>query len=142
MELYEILGVTLNTGILAIFYTVIGAVVSYLLYYFVDEHDEEWEKKSTVYQVGDVFLQIASIGIIAFWITYFVKKAPPIFHVSPQLDIMVDSCMFNVFFAYAMFIFADFLDSKIKFIYHKVFDTHLEKMFPLRKTNKKKSKST
>lgn len=142
MELSEILGVTLNSGILAIFYTVIGGVVSYLLYYFVDEHDEEWEKKSTLYQVGDVSLQLAMIGTIAFWITYIIKEAPPIFHVSRELDALVDTYMSGVFFAYAMFLFIDFLDSKIKFLYHKVFDTHLEKMFPLRKTNKKKSKST
>ena len=142
MELSEILGVTLNTGILAIFYTIIGGVVSYLVYYFVDEHDEEWEKKSTLYQIGDVSIQLATIGIIAFWMTYIIKEAPPIFHVSRELDSLVDTYISGVFFAYAMFLFVDFLDSKIKFIYHKVFDTHLEKMFPLRKTNKKKSKST
>ena len=142
MQLPEILGVTLNTGILAIFYTVIGGIVSYLLYYFVDEHDEEWERRSTLYQVGDVSLQLASIGIIAFWITYIIKEAPPIFPVSRELDSLVDTYMSGVFFAYAMFLFIDFLDSKIKFLYHKVFDTHLEKMFPMRKTNKKKSKTT
>lgn len=142
MELYEILGVTLNTGILAIFYTIIGGVISYLLYYFVDEHDEEWEKKSTMYQVGDVSLQLAVIGIIAFWLTYIIKESPPIFPISRELDSLVDTYMSGVFFAYSMFLFVDFLDSKIKFIYHKMFDTHLEKMFPLRKTNKKKDKSS
>jgi len=142
MQLSEIVGVTLNTGILAIFYTVIGGVVSYLLYYFVDEHDEEWEKKSTLYQVGDVSLQLAIIGIIAFWLTYIIRESPPIFHVTRELDGLVDTYMSGVFFAYSMFLFIDFLDSKIKFLYHKVFDTQLEKMFPLRKTNKKKSKST
>lgn len=142
MKLEEIVRVSLNTGILAIFYTVIGGVVSYLLYYFVDEHDEEWEKKSTLYQVGDVSIQLATIGTIAFWMTYIIKEAPPIFHVTRELDGLVDTYMSGVFFAYAMFLFMEFLDSKIKFLYHKLLDTHLEKMFPLRKTNKKKSKST
>jgi uncharacterized membrane-anchored protein len=142
MELSEIFGVTLNTGILAIFYTVIGGIVSYLLYYFIDEHDEDWEKKSTLYQVSDVSIQLAVVGTIAFWITYIIKEAPPIFHVSRELDALVDTYMSGVFFAYSMFLFLDFLDSKIKFLYHKVLDTHLEKMFPLRKTNKKKSKTT
>ena len=135
----EILRVTLNIGILAIFYTVVGGIVSYLLYYVVSEHNEEWERKPTWYQLGDVSIQLASIGTFAFWITYFVKKAPPIFHVSPELDAMVDSCIVNVFFAYAMFLFLDFLDSKIKYLYHKLLETHLERMFPLRKTNKKKT---
>jgi uncharacterized membrane-anchored protein len=139
MKFQEIIGVTLNTGILAVFYTAIGGVISYLLYYFVDEHDEEWEKKSMWYQLGDVSLQLAFIGTIAFWITYIIKEAPPIFHVSRELDSLVDTYMSGVFFAYAMFLFIDFLDSKIKFLYHKLFDTHLEKMFPVRKTNKKKS---
>ena len=139
MKFQEIIGVTLNTGILAVFYTAIGGVISYLLYYFVDEHDEEWEKKSMWYQLGDVSLQLAFIGTIAFWITYIIKEAPPIFHVSRELDSLVDTYMSGVFFAYAMFLFIDFLDSKIKFLYHKLLDTHLEKMFPVRKTNKKKS---
>jgi len=139
MKFQEIVGVTLNTGILAVFYTAIGGVISYLLYYFVDEHDEEWEQKSMWYQLGDVSLQLATIGTIAFWITYIIKEAPPIFHVSRELDSLVDTYMSGVFFAYAMFLFVDFLDSKIKFLYHKILDTHLEKMFPLRKTNKKKT---
>jgi len=142
MELSEIFGVTLNTGILAIFYTVIGGIVSYLLYYFIDEHDEDWEKKSTLYQVSDVSIQLAVVGTIAFWLTYIMKEAPPIFPVSRELDSLVDTYMSGVFFAYSMFLFLDFLDSKIKFLYHKIFVMHLEKMFPLRKTNKKKSKST
>lgn len=139
MKFQEIVGVTLNTGILAVFYTAIGGVISYLLYYFVDEHDEEWEKKPLWYQVGDVSLQLALIGNIAFWITYVIREAAPIFPISKVLDELVDTYTSGVFFAYAMFLFIDFLDSKIKFIYHKVLDTHLEKMFPLRKTNKKKS---
>jgi len=139
MKLEEILPVILNAGILAIFYTAIGGVISYLLYYFVDEHDEEWEKKCISYQLGDVSLQLAVIGNLIFWITYLVRQASPIFHVSKEIDELVDTYMSGVFFAYAMFLFIDFLDSKIKFLYHKVFDTHLEKMFPLRKTNKKKT---
>lgn len=142
MELSEIFGVTLNTGILAVFYTVVGGIVSYLLYYFIDEHDEDWEKKTTLYQVSDVCIQLAVVGTVAFWLTYIIKEAPPIFPVSRELDSLVDTYMSGVFFAYSMFLFLDFLDSKIKFLYHKVFDTHLEKMFPLRKTNKKKSNSS
>ena len=139
MKVEEILGVTLNTSILAVFYTAIGGIISYLLYYFVDDHDEEWEKKSTLYQVGDVSLQLALIGNLAFWITYTIREAAPIFPINKELDELVDPYISGVFVAYAMFLFIDFLDSKIKFLYHKLLDTHLEKMFPLRKTNKKKT---
>ena len=61
MKVEEIVGVTLNTGILAVFYTAIGGIISYLLYYFVDQHDEEWEQKPTWYQIGDVSFQLALI---------------------------------------------------------------------------------
>ena len=139
MKLKDILKVSLDLGILAIFYTAIGGVVSYIMYYFVPVHDEEWERKPTWYQLGDVSLQLASIGILAFWITYFVRKAPPILHVSAAIDTMVDTCIVNVFFAYSMFLFLDFLDSKIKYLYHKLLKTHLETMLPQRKTNKNTS---
>lgn len=139
MNVSEVVGVTLNAGILSVFYTAIGGLISYLLYFFVDTHDEEWEKQATWKQLADVSLQLAVIGIIAFWLTYIIKEAAPIFPVSKALDELIDTYISGVFFAYAMFLFIDFLDSKIKFLYHKLLDTHLEKMFPLRKTNKKKS---
>lgn len=134
----EILGVTLNVGILSVFYTALGGIISYLLYYFVDEHDEDWEKRSTMYQVYDVSFQLAIIGILAFWFTYVIKEASPIFPVSRELDSLVDIYISGVFFAYAMFLFIEYLDTKIKFIYHKVFDTHIANFVPSRKMDKQK----
>lgn len=139
MKLEEILGVTLNTSILAIFYTTIGGIISYILCHFVDEHDAEWEARPTWYQVGDVGLQLAIIGTLAFWMTYLIREACPIFPVSKALDELVDTYISGVFFAYAMFLFVEYLDTKIKFLYHKFLDCHAQKFLPMRKTNKKKS---
>jgi len=141
MKLAEILGVTLNVSILSVFYTALGGIISYLLYYFVDEHDELWEKKSTLFQVYDVSFQLAIIGILAFWFTYMIKEASPIFPVSKELDSLVDTYISGVFFAYAMFLFIEYLDTKIKFIYHKIFDSHISKFVPSRKMEKEKKRA-
>lgn len=138
MKIEEIVGVTLNVSILAVFYTALGGIISYLLYYFVDEHDEEWEKKSTMYQLYDVSFQLGLIGVLAFWFTYIIKEAPPLFPVSKELDSLVDTYISGVFFAYAMFLFIEYLDSKIKFLYHKIFDSQIAKFVPSRKMEKKK----
>jgi hypothetical protein len=139
MKLKEILGVTLNTSILAVFYTTIGGILSYLLGFFVEHKTPEWEKRSMFYQIGDVSFQLAIIGAVAFWVTYVMKTAPPIFPIRKGLDEMVDTYISGVFFAYALFLFVDYLDDKIKFIYNRLIGKHLERMFPMRKTNKNKT---
>ena len=141
MKPAEILGVTLNVSILAVFYTTLGGLISYLLYYFVDEHDENWENQSTLYQAYDVSFQLAIIGILTFWITYLMREAAPIFPVSKELDVLVDTYISGLFFAYAMFLFIDYLDSKIKFLYHKLFDSHISKFVPSRKMERQKKQA-
>lgn len=136
MKTSEIVGVTLNVSILAVFYTGLGGLLSYLLYQFIQEHDQEWEKQPAWYQILDVSVQLALVGIVAFWITYNIKEAPPIFPVSKKMDEMVDTYISGVFFAYAMFLFIEYLDSKIQFLYDKfIGDT-----FSLRKMDKNQSK--
>lgn len=134
MKLEEAIGVTLNTSILAIFYTALGGIISYLLSIFVDEPTEIWEKKPLWYQLSTVSLQLSIIGSLAFWITYLIREAAPIFPVSKELDHLVDTYISGVFFAYAMFLFITYLDAKIKYLYHEILDKHIEKMFPSRKT--------
>lgn len=134
MKTSEILGVTLNVSILAIFYTALGGIISYLLYHFVNKHDEDWEKQPTWYQVYDVAFQLSAIGILTFWITYNMREAAPIFPISKKLDLLVDTYTSGLFFAYAMFLFIDYLDSKIKFLYTKFFDSYV----PSRKMEREK----
>lgn len=136
MNLSEIIGVTLNVSILAVFYTALGGLLSYGLYQFVEQHDQDWESKPVWYQLLDVSVQLAIVGIVAFWVTYNIKEASPIFPVSKKMDEMVDTYISGIFFAYAMFLFIEYLDSKIQFLYDKfIGDT-----FALRKMEKNKKK--
>ena len=135
MKTSEVIGVTLNVSILAVFYTALGGLLSYLLSQFIKKHDEEWEKLSPWKQVLDVSIQLAIIGIVAFWITYNIKEAAPIFPVSDKLDAMVDTYISGIFFAYAMFLFIQFLDTKITYLY----DKFLGDTFSLRKMDKSKN---
>ncbi len=137
MKFNEILGVTLNTSILAVFYTILGGVISYLLSIFEMPIDD-WKKSTKLVQFGSVMLELSIIGSIGFWITYTIREAAPIFPVSEELDHTVDSYIGGVFFAYAMFLFIQNLDDKIKYLYNEFLDKHVEKMFPSRKTDKKK----
>lgn len=139
-ELLEILAVTLNAGLLAIFYTIFGGLLSYVLFYLFDEHDERWESQPTWYQSSTVGLEVAIISIIGLWASVLVRDAPPIFHVSKYWDTFVDTYVAGVFFAFAMFLFLDDLSSKLRYLYCKFLDVHFERMFPLRKMDKTKKR--
>jgi uncharacterized membrane-anchored protein len=115
----HIVGITLNTGLLVIFYVVFGGLLSYLLYYIFDEHDADWEQSSSFYQISMVILELVIIGVIGIWAAIIINEAPPVFHVSKKWDRFVDSYVAGVFFAFAMFLFLDNLSTKLKFLYHK-----------------------
>ena len=138
MKIEEIVGVTLNASILAVFYTVLGGVISYLLSTFIEVPFDQWKASSLWYQLGTVSLELSIIGSIGFWVTYTIRQASPIFPISKELDHIVDTYIGGVFFAYAMFLFIELLDNKIRYLYSELFDRHIEKMFPSRKTDKKK----
>lgn len=138
MKIEEVVGVTLNTGILAVFYTALGGIISYGLSIFVDEPLEEWKKEPLWYQLGTVSMQLSIIGVLAFWVTYLIREAAPIFPISKELDHLVDTYISGLFFAYAMFLFITYLDTKIQYIYHEILDKHVEKMLS-RKMDKKKT---
>jgi len=119
MKISEIIGATINVAILSVFYTSIGGLISYMLFYVVSVYDEAWQKKSVLFQLSDVMIELSLVGILAFWVTYNIKEAPPIFKVSKEMDSLVDTYVSGIFFAYAMFLFLEFLDDKIRFLYAK-----------------------
>lgn len=137
MKLEEIVGVTLNASILAVFYTVLGGIISYLLSLFIDTPFDQWKNTSIWYQVGTVSLELSIVGTLGFWIMFLIREAAPIFPVSRELDLLVDTYIGGVFFAYAMFLFIQKLDDKIRYLYSELLDKHVEKMFPSRKMDKK-----
>jgi SNF family Na+-dependent transporter len=130
MTPFEIFGVTINAALLAIFYTVVGGVVSYIFYHIFDECDDDWKKRSTLQQTGDVCLEISLVAIIAFWTSRFIEKLPPFIPVNKQLDILVDSYISGIFFIFAIFLFIDELTDKLKYLHNKFLGQHASRIFP------------
>lgn len=122
--------ISLNVGILVVFYTLLGGVLSYVLHHLFDEHDDEWEKKGLLYQVYDVTVELVLIGLIGFWTMFHIDEAPPIFSVSKSMDSLVDTYIAGVFFSFSLFLFFDDLSSKIRYIYEKTVDPVVKKHFP------------
>lgn len=130
MNRKETLFVTGNTALLAIFYTMLGALVSYTLYYLVDEFDENWKKRSTLFKVADVSFEIAVLSIIAFWSSHMIELAPPVLPVRKELDLLVDGYISGIFYIFAVFIFMDSLTDKMKYLFEELLGTHFMKIFP------------
>jgi hypothetical protein len=126
----ETLFVSLNAALLAIFYTLLGVLVSYVLYYLFDEYNEEWQKKSMWYKFFDVSLEISLLSVISFWSGQLIEIYPPIFPVRKQLDTLVDSYISGIFYIFAIFIFMDSLTDKLKHLYEESLAGHFTKLFP------------
>jgi len=121
---------SLNVGILAIFYTMLGGVLSYVMHFLFDEFDDSWKGKAISYQIYDVGVELVLIGLVAFWLAYFIRDAPPIFHVSKPMDELVDTYISGIFFSFSLFLFFGDLESKIKYLYEKAVDPVMKKNFP------------
>jgi hypothetical protein len=130
MNVLEGLGITFNAIILALFYTVFGALISYIFYNIFDEYDEAWEKKSNFFKFTDVILEISIIAIMGLWSYRIIDNLPPFFSVNKNLDSMVDEYMSGIFFTYAMFLFLDELANKIRFLHEEHLGPHFKKLIP------------
>ena len=122
--------VSLNIGILVIFYTLLGGILSYIMHLFFDEHDTEWEKKSTLFQVVDICVELILLGLIGFWLVFYIGDSPPIFSVSRHIDRLVDSYISGVFFTFSLFVFFEDLSSKIRYVYNNTVHSAIKKHFP------------
>jgi hypothetical protein len=122
--------VTLNSAVLAICYTLLGVLVSFILYYLFDEFNKEWEKRPLWYQLLDVSLEISILSVIAFWSAHIIEVIPPVFPVRKELDILVDSYISGIFYVFAVFLFMDDLTSKLKFLFNEHFGEHFDKYLP------------
>jgi hypothetical protein len=125
--------VTGNIAIFSVFYTIAGALLSYVLYYLFDVYNDknkEWEDKGLSYQVFDVSLEIAIIGIVAFWLVYSINVSAPIIPVRRGLENFVDSYTAGLFFMFAMFIFLGDLTNKLKYIFDTFLGSYFDTIFP------------
>uniref|UniRef100_A0A6C0CHX1 Uncharacterized protein n=1 Tax=viral metagenome TaxID=1070528 RepID=A0A6C0CHX1_9ZZZZ len=148
----EILGGSLNISILAIFYTALGAFLSFMMFHLFDDFNNDWENETLSYQLGDVSLELSIVGLVAFWSTHIISDFTPFFEVHPELDKLIDSYISGLFYALAVFIFLEGLTDKVKFLYNKYLNSHFVRVFPQnwslmktmfgpRKTDTKKEKA-
>ena len=125
--------VTGNIAIFSVLYTLAGALLSYVLYYMFDvynDENKEWEKKGVPYQIFDVAVEVAMIGIVAFWLVYFMNVSTPIIPVRRGLEDFVDSYTAGLFFMFAIFIFLGDLTNKLKYIFDTFLGSHFDVLFP------------
>ena len=140
--------VTGNIVVYSIFYTISGALLSYVFYYLFDEFNEKWEARGLGYQLFDVSAEVSIIGVAAFWLVYFINVSAPIIPVRRGLEDFVDSYTAGLFFMFAIFIFLGDLTKKLTYIFDKFVGSHFDRVFPdegsildgtLRYSNKQKA---
>ena len=140
--------VTGNIVVYSIFYTIAGAFLSYILYYLFDEFNETWETRGLGYQLFDVSAEVSIIGVVAFWLVYFINVSAPIIPVKKGLEDFVDSYTAGLFFMFAIFIFLGDLSKKLTYIFDTFVGSHFDRVFPaegsmldgtLRYSNKQKA---
>jgi len=119
----HILNLTLNLVLIGIFYVFLGGLLSWTMWRIFPEFNEQWEKQSNLYQLADVSMEISVIVVIAFWTTYFVHSFIPILPVTSALEGYLESFGGQMVFIYAVFVFLDTLDDKLKHVFHDFFGT-------------------
>jgi hypothetical protein len=119
----HIFNLTINLIYMSIFYVFLGALLSWTMWRVFPDFDENWEKQSNLYQLADVCVEVSVIIIVCFWITYFVNLYIPILPVTSPLEVYLESFGGQTMFIYAVFIFLDVLDNKLKHVFHDFFGT-------------------
>jgi hypothetical protein len=117
----HILNLTLNLMCIAIFYVFLGGLLSWTMWRIFPQFNEQWEKQSNLYQLADVSMEISIIVVVAFWTTYFVHSFIPILPVTSALEGYLESFGGQMVFIYAVFVFLDTLDDKLKHVFHDFF---------------------
>jgi len=130
MSWKEAFYVTINASLLAIMYTVFGALISYVFYHIFDEFNDDWKKRSELYKITEVTVEVVIIANIAFWSAFYIEKLQPFVPVRKGLDTLVDGFISGIFFIFAMFLFIDQLTEKLKYLYHDYLEEHAGRIFP------------
>jgi heme/copper-type cytochrome/quinol oxidase subunit 2 len=130
MSWKEAFYVTINASLLAIMYTVFGALISYIFYHIFDEFNDEWKKRSEAYKITEVTVELIIIANIAFWSAQYIEMLQPFVPVRKELDRLVDGYISGLFFIFAIFLFIDQLTEKLKYLYHDYLEEHAGRIFP------------
>jgi hypothetical protein len=108
---------------MSIFYVFLGGLLSWCMWRVFPDFDENWEKQSNLYQLADVCAEVSVIIIVCFWVTYYVNSLIPVLPVTSPLEVYLESFGGQTMFIYAVFIFLDVLDNKLKHVFHDFFGT-------------------
>jgi len=119
----HIFNLTINLVCISVFYVFLGGLLSWSMWRMFPKFDADWEKQSNLYQLTDVAVEISLIVIVLFWITYMVNSFVPVIHMSQGLESYLESFGGQTMFIYAVFIFLEGLDDKLKHVYHDFFGT-------------------
>lgn len=134
----DVISLSANIGVLAILYTFVGALVSYVFYYIFDEYGpnddpprgKEWESKPTWYKLYDICFEIATIGLLSFWLTFYINSTAYIFPVRKSLISFVDTYTTGMFFMFTVFLFMNDLSDKLIHTYNSLLGKHFDWLFP------------
>ena len=114
----HIFNLTINLVCISLFYVFLGGLLSWSMWRMFPKFDADWEKQSNLYQLTDVAVEISLIVIVLFWITYMVNSFVPVIHMSQGLESYVESFGGQTMFIYAVFVFLEGLDDKLRHVYH------------------------
>jgi len=119
----HIFNLTINLIFMSIFYVFLGGLLSWSMWRIFPDFDENWEKQSNVYQLADVCAEVSVIIIVCFWVTYYVNSLIPVLPVTSPLETYLESFGGQTMFIYAVFVFLNTLDDKLKHVFHDFFGT-------------------
>jgi hypothetical protein len=128
------LRVTGNIAFFSILYAMAGGFLSFVLYYLFDTYDPpnttEWETKGLAFQLTDIALEIAIIGLVAFWLVYFINVSTQIIPIRKGLEDFVDSYTSGLFFMFAIFMFLQDFSNKMKYVFNHFLGNIFDRIFP------------
>lgn len=130
MKTRDALALTANIILLSIIYCLVGAGVSYVLYYLFEEYDDTWQKHSTLYQMADVATEIGILAVSSFWIGYYLQSHPPFLSLPNPLISAMDSYTTGMIYMFALFLFLNGLTSKLHHLFHSHLSHHFDRIFP------------
>ena len=119
----HIFNLTINLIFMSIFYVFLGGLLSWSMWRIFPNFDENWEKQSNIYQLADVCAEVSVIIIVCFWVTYYVNSLIPVLPVTSPLETYLESFGGQTMFIYAVFVFLNTLDDKLKHVFHDFFGT-------------------
>jgi uncharacterized protein YacL len=127
---YETYSISANAAILSVIHTVYGAFISYLFYFVFDEFNEKWEKRSLLYKLADVTIEIMAIAVFGYWAAVLTQYFSPIFPMSNANEAAVDNWVSGIFFVLALFLFMDSLTHKLKYLQAHIFEDIFSNLLP------------